>query len=217
MKKVLLLFLATLLAISVSFAQLGIKAGINIATVGGDDKAFDLVQINPSLAGLPKVDPVTRVGFVAGASYKIGLLMGLSIQPEVLYSQKGAVYNISVPPSYGGWTAKATIKYAYIDVPVLVKYSFPLPLVSPFIEGGVAYSILLSAKETNEISVNPTEEMDLKDETTKNDFSIVLGAGVQLLMIDIDARYVIGMTKIQKDSDAKVYNRGIVLTAGFRF
>lgn len=36
-------------------------------------------------------------------------------------------------------------------------------------------------------------------------------------MIEVDARYVIGNTKLYKDGDVKVYNRGIVVTAGLRF
>jgi hypothetical protein len=221
MKNVLFLLLMTLLAVSISFAQLGLKAGINIGTFGGDDKGVDPAQFNAALAGLPKVDPIARVGFVAGASYKVGLLMGLSIQPEVLYSQKGAVYELSAPPGYGNWTAKSTVKLSYIDIPVLVKFSLPVPLVSPYLEGGVSYSILLSAKETDEYTVpglpSQSEEQDIKDGTTKNDLSFVVGVGIQVLIIDIDARYNIGTTKLQKDFDTKMYNRGFALTLGLRF
>lgn len=218
MKKVLLLSLMTLLVVSVSLAQFGIKGGINIGTFGGDDKSVDPGTIIPILAGLPKIDPTPRVGLTAGVSYKIGLIAGLSIQPEVLYTQKGAVYDMSAPPGYGNWTAKTTVKLAYIDVPVLVKFSLPIPLVSPYIEGGVAYSSLLSAKWSYDYPAPyGSGENDIKDQMTKSDFSIVLGLGVQLLMIEVDARYVIGNTKLYKDGDVKVYNRGIVVTAGLRF
>jgi tRNA-binding EMAP/Myf-like protein len=94
---------------------------------------------------------------------------------------------------------------------------------SPYIEGGVSYGILLSAKEKDEVTSNVSyipsgsNETDIKDQVTKNDFSIVVGVGFELLILEIDARYVIGQTKLYKDSDAKVFNRGIILTAGLRF
>jgi hypothetical protein len=201
MKNILLLSLMLFLCISISFSQFGIKGGINLATIGGADK---------SLQG---VDPTAKTGFTAGISYKIGLILGLSIQPEALYTQKGALYENPL--------GKITFSMNYIDIPVLAKFNLPVPLLSPYIEGGVSYSILLSAKEKTEYTALggnlPTAETDVKDLLTKNDVSIIVGVGVELLILDINARYVIGQTKLFKDSDAKVYNRGFVFTAGLRF
>lgn len=213
MKKALLLTLMTLLAVSVSLAQFGIKGGINIGTFGGADKALDPGAFDPSLSGLPKLEPTARVGFTAGVLYKVGLIAGLSIQPEVLYTQKGAVYETTIP---GIGTAKGTFKVDYIDVPVFVKFSLPIPLVSPYVEAGVSYSFLMSAKLKGE-SPAGSQEMDIKDGTTKNDLSFRLGVGVELLILDINAQYVIGNTKLYKDIDWKIYNRGIVLTVGIKF
>ena len=211
MKKILLVSLVMLLTVSVAFSQMGIKAGINLGTVGGDDK---------SQGG---IDPKSKVGLVGGLSYKIGLIMGLSIQPEVLYIQKGAVYEGSM--SYGGYSmsGKTTMKGDYIDIPVLVKFNLPIPMLSPYIEGGVSYGILLSAKQKSETTSNipgtpsGTTETDVKDQFKKSDLSVLIGVGVELLILDINARYSLGMTKLDKDGLFKAYNRGIILTAGLRF
>ena len=196
MKKVLLLSLTLLLCASVAFSQFGIKAGINLATAGGADKG----------------DLKGKVGFAAGVSSKMGLIAGLSIQPEILYIQKGAMWE---NPFH-----KTTFNLTYIDIPVLVKFNLPVPVLSPYIEGGLSYGILLSAKEKTEFTALagslPTEEVNIKDGMTKGDLSILVGIGVELAIIDINARYIIGMTKLYKDSDAKIFNRGILLTAGLR-
>jgi hypothetical protein len=138
-----------------------------------------------------------------------------------MYIQKGGIYepntgNINV-------TQKITFSGAYIDIPVLVKFNLPIPMFSPYIEGGVSYGILLSAKEKNEQTTNipgmtsSSTETDIKDQLTKSDVSLIFGVGIELLILEIDARIVLGQTKLGKDSDAKVFNNGIIFTAGLRF
>jgi hypothetical protein len=211
MKKILLVSLVMLLAVSMAFSQFGIKGGINLATVGGADK---------QLGG---VDPKTRLGLAGGISYKIGLIAGLSIQPEVMYIQKGAVYEVSMSQGNYSMSQKVTLKGDYIDIPVLLKFNLPIPVLSPYIEGGVSYGILLSAKSKEETTTNipgqtsSSTETNIKDQLSKSDVSLIVGVGFELLILDINARYVLGQTKLGKDTDAKVFNRGIILTAGLRF
>jgi len=223
MKKILLVSLVMLIVVSVAFSQFGIKGGINLGTVGGDDKSIS--------TSMGKLDPKTNVGFVGGISYRIGLIMGLSIQPEVLYAQKGAIYEASASVGNYFMNDKATFTNNYIDIPILAKYNLPIPLLSPYIEGGVEYGLLLSAKEKEEMTTNApgqtsgSTETDTKDQFAKSDFSIVIGIGVEFLMLDVNARYVIGLAKLGKDDptmlvnpgDLKAYNRGFQLTAGLRF
>jgi hypothetical protein len=234
MKKSLLILLVMLLAVSMTYSQFGIKGGIILAKTGGDDskQVLNLGDYEPTLAGIPPlvIEPKNKFGFVTGISYKIDLILGLSIQPEVLYIQKGAIYEpstISLASIYPGASVdgKLTMKLDYIDIPILVKYSLPIPVISPYIVGGVSYGILVSAKTKFEATVNgapgvtqpPSEETNIKDQMNKSDLSLQVGVGVELIMIEVDARYVIGLSKLDKDGKAKVYNRGIVLTAGLRF
>ncbi|RPI04460.1 MAG: PorT family protein [Ignavibacteriae bacterium] len=211
MKKILLISLMLVLCISITYSQLGIRGGINLGTIGGDDKT----QMG--------IDPKTKVGLVGGLTYHIGLLAGLSIQPEVLYVQKGAIYegNATVGNLY--MNRKETVTGNYIEIPVVGRYNLPLPLLSPYIEGGLSYGILLSANQKEEVSTNipgqvsGSTETDVKDLTTSSDFSIIIGLGVEFLMVEVNARYVMGQTKAVKDNEAKVYNRGIWVTAGVHF
>lgn len=212
MKRILLLSLMIVLCASVAVSQFGFKGGINIATIGGDDKAMNPAEFDSSIVGLPSIDPTSKAGFTGGISYKIALPI-ISIQLEALYTQKGAIYEASL---LGLGSAKATVKLDYIDIPVVVKISpFALPLVHPYIEGGVSYSFLSSAEIKLE---NPlgSQTIDIKDDMTKNDLSILIGIGAEITIVDVNIRYVLGQTKIVKDSDAKRFNRGIMLTVGIR-
>jgi hypothetical protein len=204
MKKILLISLVMLLAVSVSFSQFGIKAGINLATVSGADK---------SLGG---IDPTHKLGLAGGISYRIGLIAGLAIQPEVMYIQKGAIYDGNMSIQGFSISGKTTLSGNYIDIPVLVKFNLPIPVFSPYIEGGASYGILLSAKQKTEAG-GQSEETDIKDQFSKSDVSLIVGVGVEFLILEIDARMVLGQTKLGKNSDAKVFNNGIIFTAGLRF
>jgi hypothetical protein len=216
MKNILSALLLLTLLVSTGFAQFGVKGGLSIGTFGGDDKSQIML-----MTGLA-TDPKTQSGFTGGVYYHIGLLMGLSIQPEVLYTQRGGVYESAIPNSI---SEKTTTKFAYLDIPVVVQYALPIPVVKPFVEGGVSYGIPLKATLTEEFTpfgaTTHSAETDIKDKLTKGDLSIVIGAGVRLDLfvasVNVGARYVIGQTKVYKDGDAKVYNRTILVTAGVNF
>jgi hypothetical protein len=217
MKKILLISLIMLLSVSVAYSQFGIKGGINLADLRGSDVVKDNMK--------------TRLGLVGGISYRINLIMGLSLQPEVLYVQKGVVYEASQSQGSYSMTQKSTQKGDYIDIPLLLKYNLPIPQFSPFIEAGASYGILLSAKEKFERTSNvpgypsTSDEGDIKNTVTKADLSIIVGVGFDITILELDARFVFGMNRLGKDlsetpnideNAAKVYNRGIIITAGIR-
>jgi hypothetical protein len=152
----------------------------------------------------------TATNFTAGISYDIGLLLGFSIQPEVLYTRRGGIYDF--PSS----NYKETDKLDYIDVPLLLKFELPIPILSVYVEGGAAYSFLLSAKRKAEWN-GASSEGDIKDNITKNDLSLIVGAGVNIFFIEVDARYVSGQKTIDKNGNLNIYNKGFMATVGIRF
>jgi hypothetical protein len=205
MKKILLVSLLILIATSMAVSQFGIKGGINLATFRGDDSKGILNPSDLGIAGIAPIqmDPKSKLGFVAGISYKVDLILGLSLQPEVLYVQKGAIYEpppLSLAAYHTGasMNIKQTMKLDYVEIPVLVKFTLPIPILSPYPQP-------------------PSEETNIKDSMNKSDLSLQIGAGVTLFILEIDARFVMGLSKLDKNGTAKVYNKGIVLTAGLRF
>lgn len=120
MKRIFLAIMLLILTVTPIMAGniVGLKGGLNIATVKGDDIA-DGVS--------------TKTGFNLGAFFMIPVNEILTIQPEILYSSKG----------YTGTTDKVA-NLNYLEIPVLLKFSFGEG-VKPSIFVGPYLSMLLSA------------------------------------------------------------------------
>ncbi len=179
---------------SYSQVGIGIKGGVNFANVSGADAA---------------PNSKTKTGFVAGGYLTISLPMLFTIQPEVLYSQKG----FTADETIFGTSVKVTGSLNYLEIPVLVKYSFPVPVVKPSLYAGPAMGILLSAKAKGEAS-GQSQETDIKDQTTSTDWGLVLGASANIAIITVDVRYTLGLTTLDKTGSSKDYNRVFAIMVG---
>lgn len=163
---------------------LGLKGGLNLAALGGKD------------AG-----PVERrTGLSLGAFINISTGPRLSLQPEAYYTQKGARY------------AGANDTFTYLEAPLLLRYSTPLPAAPfrPFIFAGPTAALLLSAK---------MGEADVKSLYRTSDFGLALGGGVEFERLSLDARYQLGLTSIAKDVGqfkADYRNRVLSVLLGYR-
>jgi hypothetical protein len=186
---------------SVSVAQFGVKAGLNLTSIYGDDASSGPVAAQ------------IRSGLIGGLLYRVALPYGFSVQPEVLYAQKGYAYSFS-----GGKSVKG--RFDYIDIPVVVRWGpVPLSFFDSYVEVGASYGILMSASTVNEL-VSPATTTDDKDGMASGDFSMVFGGGVNFKMFARDMRlgfrYVGGLTKIFKATGSapqpKITNGGGGLT-----
>jgi hypothetical protein len=171
----------------------GIKVGLNMATLGGDD------------AEGPGVTLSSRTGISAGAFVVVNLAM-ISIRPEVLYTMKGTKFEVN--------SVEGTAKLDYVEVPVLLQYNLPLPgPISPSLFVGPALAFKLSAKQ----EVNGTET-DI-DSVKSTDLGLVIGAGITLNnMLTVDVRYVLGLSSLDDsplEEDKK--NQVISLMVGYMF
>src|SRR5690554_4147726 len=168
MKKLVLFAAIAIMSVTVSQAQeirLGAKAGVNFATLGGDDIG----------------DVKSRTGFHIGGLVEIPITESFWVQPEILYSAQGAKYEekgmeLQVPYSF-----KTTIKLDYIQVPVMAKYYVVEGLA---LEAGPQIAFL--AKSTGEVEgsiggVSYEDEDDI-DDVSKIDFSVGVGASYRMDM-----------------------------------
>lgn len=187
MRRVLMMMTAAILALpTVGLAQLpslGLKGGVNLADVSGPDSDY-------------------KAGLSLGAYASFSVFPMLSIQPEVLFSQKGAK------------EGDAKLEADYVDIPVLLKVKPSLPGVglSPYLFAGPSAGILLSAKSGG---------VDIKDAYESAEFSLVLGGGLEFGRISVDARYDLGLSSATKDELAGVAldamkNRAFTVMLGFR-
>ncbi|MGA3244415.1 MAG: porin family protein [Bacteroidota bacterium] len=194
MRKVLLLVLLIGVVLSTGYAQIGLSKGIigglNMATMGGSD-------VPSGISGV--------TGYAAGVYLDLDIPGPISFEANALYSVKGAKWTIG--------SITYTDTYAYVDIPILLKYYFPVPAVSPCVYAGPMYSTLLSAKVKQEGGFLPGER-DIKDATASGDVSAVIGVGIGFSSLRVDARYNLGLSSLDKNGTAKMYNRVLSLYVG---
>lgn len=156
-------------------------------------------------------DPKT--GFAAGIFGDFPINRILSIQPEVVFVQKGGEESSE---SIG--TSSVTLNY--VDVPLLLKINAPLDgNFKPYIFGGPYAGYLVDA--SSESGGGSTELNEFMEDFN---YGLKVGVGINLGKIVIDARYDMGIADIYKDisidggdSDVKITTEGIVLSAGITF
>lgn len=161
MKKLCLLFLMIVVFYSGVQAQdfrLGVKGGVNVASIGAADNA--------------NFDP--RISFHLGGLVEIPLVGKFAIQPELLYSSQGAkqgYYNLVFDSNI-----KSKTKLDYINVPIMGKYYI---IKSLSIELGPQIGFLISAKNKYE-NFDESGVIDEKDFYNTIDFSVGIGASYRL-------------------------------------
>ncbi|HET8837591.1 MAG TPA: porin family protein [Flavobacteriaceae bacterium] len=164
----------------------GAKAGVNFASIAGDDA--DGLNNRTSF----------HVGFLA----EIPLAPKFSLQPEIQYSAQGATAKGRVFTTEGTFSYEAKIKLDYINLPVMANYS----ITDKFsLQAGPQIGFLVSAKAEAEVSDGM--ETGSAAESTKDDFKAVdfgIGFGAEYEFANglfLNARYVLGLTNILKPID----------------
>ena len=165
--------------------RFGIKGGANMANVNGNFAD-------------PLADWKSSVGFCAGIFLELNLGRVLTIQPEALYTVKGA----------DSGTGK--LKFDYIEFPILLKIRIPISSVHPFVFAGPAFGFNLNAL-VDGVKINDMPAAD---------YGAVLGGGLQLgRSIHVDVRYTMGLQKLAiPDLDTIDLKNGVLsATLGLAF
>ena len=176
----------------------GIKGGLNMANVTGDDTEGTSMKI----------------GGVGGVFMTYNITEIFAIQPEVLFSMKGA--------SQDTLSTTVSLKFNYIEIPLLFKVTLPTEgKIKPSLYAGPALGILMSANaEVGGVSA------DIKDQMKSTDIGILAGAGIGYQMengslLSLEVRYEVGMTSIvdtgDSDVGADVKNSVISVMVGYGF
>lgn len=198
MKKFILMAAAVLMTATAASAQfqMGAKAGINVARLSN-------YQINDT-------NVKSRVGLTLGVFGVYDLSDSFGLSADVLYSAQGAVHKAK------SGSVKVTTKLDYLNIPILANYYI---IDGLSVKAGIQPGILLSAKAKTTGLEGGTITSDMKSNMQKFDFSIPVGVGYQLpLGIQLDARYAIGMSRVNKVKVANNAKNGVFsLTAGYLF
>ncbi len=216
---ILLVSAALLALMQPSSAQLigvGVKGGVNYSTLSGsfmiDEEDFEVSDLK------------YKTGLVVGASYSMGLLPMISLQPELLYTSKGAKFSDSFIDDGVPVDIEATLDLTYIEIPILVKVTLPTPGLSPSFYAGPAIAFISAAKAKFEVSAmgfSFSDEQDIKEEIKSTDIGLVLGAGLEfglpVFKLTADLRYTMGLSSIDEVGDGDIKNNAITLMLGVVF
>jgi len=189
----------------------GIMAGVNYSTVNQDPQSSEVTFSY-------------KAGLVAGGFLGYQVTDAFSIEPQVLYSQKGSnVKGTGVNSSLEG-----SIKIGYIEVPVLAKFWFPMSgsQMKPFVFVGPEVEFKVSCTADGAIlAVTGSADCDNTGSEVKlksTDFGVTAGAGIGFNAggqdLRLDARYTLGLSNINDSGDNRdIKNRAFAVTIGLGF
>lgn len=156
-------------------SEFGIKGGFNMSNLYTDDAD----------------DENILYGFNAGVYATLPISDFIAIQPEILFTTKGAEleYNNAIASGTGKF------KLNYIEVPLLVRVN----ITKNFnVHAGGYASYLVSSKVSGDGDFNFEEDID-PDDLNKFDAGLSAGIGVDFNPVSIGLRYNYGLTTIGKE------------------
>lgn len=176
MKRAVILTLCSLVMAAAASAgllpQYGIKAGVNVSDINMDD-----------------IESSTQTGYVAGLFMNLSSPL-LHLQAELLYTSRKSELGAVSPSSYNVET-----NMHYLQVPVLVKFGLPLPMVSPSVYAGPAAAIPIKSEMTD----RGGDWVDVNDFNQDLVWSLILGADLKLFdKLIVDIRYDFGVTDVNE-------------------
>lgn len=212
MKKIILSLAVLACTAGVANAQTGIKVGLK----GGFNGS--------TFSGADSKGSEYKAGFAAGALVNFGISDNFSVQPEFLYSQKGA--SIDNFPYVSGSTVgndgtyKSTL--GYLDVPIMFRYNIGEDGKGLFVEVGPQGSFVLHRRDFVEdgggkqVGASYTSTDDLN----KVVLGYVGGVGYQLTSgLQLGLRYTGDFTQVYKQQNGaiNVHNSVFQFQVGYAF
>ena len=190
MRKIALLIALTIFGLTQANAQnFGFKGGYNYSSFNGD------VAKDNTLKGLS--------GFYVGTLLELPLGDVISLQPEVIYSRQGAVWEQK--DILGEF--KKDLKLDYLNIPVMAKVNLG-PL---FLQGGVQFGFLVGKPEVSYTrgAQSISQKLD-KDAYASFDFGVGAGLGVNLSQhFFVEARYTHSLTNALDPNNNSLKNAHI--------
>ncbi|MDR0711754.1 MAG: PorT family protein [Prevotellaceae bacterium] len=207
MKKLLIIAALVGLGITAQAKMLafGVKGGINMPSIEFETKLTTLAK--------------PELGFHAGFFGQLNIpIIGLGIQPELLYLNQPVVY-ISDLDAESGWK-NATKRISYLEVPLNITWGIDLKVVRPFIAVTpylrYAFNDVKTYADEAVAKALETNEAPNMEELNHFDYGIGVGAGIDLFSkLQLMGRYSWGLSNLVKDGDYKV--RSFTVSLGYIF
>jgi hypothetical protein len=182
--------------------RIGIKGGVNLATLEIDDQST------------PNMNTNMKTSFHGGVFANIPISGGFRFQPEAMYSGQGT--KSSVRSSTDAHLAGINeYDFRYIAVPLMLQW---MSTAGVFVELGPQFSYL--AKANGDRQNDNSVELKNSDYVKKTDFAGAAGIGyLSRVGLGLNARYVNGFSNVWNNDksisttqDAKYKNRVVQLS-----
>jgi len=171
-RKFLLAFLLSISFIAYTSAQIGIKAGVNMAN---EITSFNSGAIANSFQSR------NLTGYQIGLVYqKMPKVMGFGFETGVMLSQKGNSFTYSDEISVGENIKKGYKELNYVEIPFNVRYHISLGFIGFYASAGVYGGYTLSGKKVDD-SNQGTEKIKYPDFDSRTDYGYNLGVGLEVL------------------------------------
>ncbi len=188
--------LLTVVSITPAYAgkmSFGVKAGLNMSNVSGTPEGWD--------------DSIEwKAGITGGAFLNYAINKNFSLQPEILYTQKG--FGSKLFDDIDILEIDLTLSLDYFELPVLAKYAFSADKkFRPTLFAGPSFAYCFGS----ELAVSWwlfSGDVDFSSLTHVTDFGIVLGGGFDYVLsggiLVFDARFTYGFTKVILSGDFEI-------------
>jgi hypothetical protein len=188
----LLLLVATGDASAQTKFAVGLRTGINFATMSFDPQPY---------ANNSQISQGGRTGFLIGAAGEVEFSKMFAAELDLLYTLAGASFTRSSD------NASDNVKLSELQIPILFKVKFlPGSKIRPYGFAGPVLGIVTSATDVIEVPGQQIPETDLKNnptgiEVSSMDFAITFGGGAEYLFtpqfgVLLDLRYQLGLSNI---------------------
>ncbi|ARS34448.1 porin family protein [Pontibacter actiniarum] len=195
---------------------IGPRVGVNIATqrLGGDASDDDKEAVSELLK--------YNTGAQFGAVVNVGIDDMFSLQPELLYVQKG--YKVNAFDFEDDFFSEESapdvkVKYSYLEVPILAKVTVGEGPLKGFATAGPTLGYLMSGKVKAD---EETEDLEVGEGFNRFELGASVGVGLSYNVgpgaLNLDVRYGHGFSGIiEDDTDGNLKNRGFGISLAYLF
>lgn len=171
--------------------KFGVKAGFNMSNVSGGPEYWDEAT-------------EWKTGFTGGAFLNYSFNDNFSLQPEILFTQKG----FGSALLEGIIDVDLTVSLDYFELPVLAKYTFSADKrFRPTLFAGPSFAYCFGSTLTVSSWIF-SGDLDFSSLTHTTDFGIVLGGGFDYVLdrgtVVFDARFNYGFTNVILSGDFEI-------------
>jgi Outer membrane protein beta-barrel domain len=188
----------------------GAQAGYSRADLTGENS--DLVE--------------SRQGAITGVYLHLPVNRMVSVRPEVLFTLKGGRTLVLLTGTPN--TALVDIELAYLELPILARWTLPRGRFRPTVFGGPSASLQIGcdflfivAADTSRQTCGQEEEVDpVPQQVRELDFGWIAGAAIEMHLprttLALQGRYSAGFRSFLK-GNVDLRNRGVAVLFGLTF